>query len=942
MSQNDDNFRVLFETIDDLVAVCSCEGTILFANPAFTRTLGYPVEQLAGMNICALYGEGERVRASEVMSSVLNEECNDFSLPMTAKDGRVIPMETRVWPGTWNGEKAIFGYSKDLTHSRAELEKFRKVFDFYPSPTVLSTADSQCIVTVNRAFEKVLGYDEKEVVGKTSLELGLFDDQTGEKQAFDELQRTGYIRDLVMKVRSRDGTLRTGVLYAEFMQQENETLILTTMIDITGQRKVEKQLKTSLAETEVLNRYLQQQNARINRMAQQAQAANTAKSIFLANMSHEIRTPMNGILGMTELLLASELDPGQRQYAETVKYSGDHLLEIINDILDVSKIEAGKFELKEKPFVLYECIEDAVRMCLPRIHGRDIELILYMDPAIPEWLKGDSQRCRQIVINVLGNAVKYTQQGEIGVCVMKQHEISQELTLRISVSDTGVGIPESEKEHIFDSFSQLETSMRKKYGGTGLGLSITKKLCEQMGGDISVESVKGKGSVFTCRIRLATCAHSPQSEDATADLADGLSVLVALKHEMNRMYVSALCNAWGCGVYTLENPARIDKIVREQSGGGGAFDAMVVDPGAWAHLCRELPEYMQRYCTNNPSSVIILDSANSSGEETRNCALERVQVITVPIFRRQLYNALTIAGNISHDTTSMDEGTGYTLRRILSECGPRRILLAEDDATNQKVFISMLQRYDNIGIEIAHNGVQVLRMCKEHAYDCIFMDCQMPEMDGFEAARRVRAAEERSGSRRIPIVALTAYALQGDRDKCTAAGMDEYITKPFRTCQIESLLAKWVCDFDAGASGRGASQDAQPQAGSFGDEVQHNAENETGMPFDREGLLQRFDGDREIAAVTLRAFLDDMPTKLQFLQEAVASNDPDAVARAGHTIKGACATAGLESMRCDAMQIETAGKAGNMVQARICSERLNREWLKCKEIVVKALNEFQA
>jgi len=521
-----------------------------------------------------------------------------------------------------------------------------------------------------------------------------------------------------------------------------------------------------------------------------AETMTRTKSEFLANMSHEIRTPMNGVLGMLELLEQSTLPASERSFVRTARHSAESLLGVLNDILDFSKIEAGKLQLESIDFDVRELAEEVTALLAKQAHAKGIELLCNVPSDLPPRVRGDPTRLRQVLVNLVGNALKFTQKGEVALSVAQNGTGERGIALAFEVRDTGIGMSKDTVGRLFRPFTQADSSTTRKYGGTGLGLAITHQLVSLMGGEIRVRSEEGKGSTFAFTLHLPV-GDGTQRGRLSATALSGMRVLVVDDNATNRLIVEHHLAAWGVQPVSAAGGWEAMGMLRDADAAGQPFDLMLLDYHMPGMDGIELSRRVQADSTLCRVPRILLSSSGRlHGEEAAGAGL--AGTLAKPVRARQLYEAITLA--LGREAPPADAGGRATQPGIKRNA---RLLLVEDNPGNQKVALVTLRRL-GYEVELADNGRTALDLAAQKPFDLVLMDCQMPEMDGFAATRALRQREREQALRRIPIVALTANALEGDREQCLAAGMDDYLTKPFKREQLEAILGRWIAPGDEG------------------------------------------------------------------------------------------------------------------------------------------------
>ena len=876
-------YEALFEWSPNAIALLDTKGDVTSWNPAAERLFGYSPRESIGRNIDDLVANDPSIRQEAIAMSEagVGQEHVHATTRRTRKDGSLVDVELFGAPVIVANE-AVGLYA--LYHDISELQRQRRYYEalFELSPTAIVTVSPEIKVTSwNQAAERLFGYSREEAVGQDLNDLiARSDELRAEGTDLDRQTELGEVHRITRRMR-KDESLVDVDMRAAPMVVAGETVGMFCLYhDITD----------------------------LQRARRDAEAATEAKSAFLATMSHEIRTPMNAVIGMTDLLMRTQLDTEQRSFADVIRTSGEALLAVINDILDFSKIEAGRLDLDVHRFDLRECVESALELVAPSAAAKELDLAYDLAAGTPEALIGDATRLRQILLNLLNNAVKFTERGEVVVTVGAEpipprpardgREPEGRYRVDFAVRDTGIGIPGDRIGALFQSFSQVDASTTRRFGGTGLGLAISKRLSEQMGGTMWVESSPGNGSTFHFTIE-AEAGPPPAriyDQDGEQPLA-GRRVLILDDNATNRHIARAYVEGWNMVARDTESPAEALAWVHN----GDPFDVAILDMQMpemdGVTVARQIRESVP------PERLPFILLSSLGRRETQEESLFAAR-LSKPIRPSQLYDTLLTVLVGDRLPEPRHERPAAVSR---SEIPELRILVVEDNALNRQLALLLL---DELGYraDTATNGIEALQALEDKTFDVVLMDVQMPEMDGLEATRRIH---ERMGPRRPRIIAATANATQDERERSLAAGMDGYLSKPIRLEELAAVLGVEVMPREARGHGGPASR-AEPMS----------------HPIDRivlERLRQTLgdSGTRDL----IGTFLSEAPKLLASMRSAVEAGDLQGLRLAAHTLKSNAATFGAMSLSDIALALE-----------RLSAEPLDRS---ADDLAARAANEYE-
>jgi two-component system sensor histidine kinase/response regulator len=887
------------------------QGRFVEVNRRLVETMGRPQHELLGKSDFELFPEAEarkyRQGDLEVVSQGhIVEGVEEQTLP----DGRttyiqVLKAPVRDASGAIVGVQGIFWDVTERMHAeearRLADARFRRLVESSLIGIFVADAGGG-LLDVNDAFLSMTGYTREEVAAGhlrwdriTPAEYRSLD-----VSALEQIKNTGRCVPWEKEFLHKQGQ-RVPVMIGVTPLIEEPDRFICFVLDITERKRFERELREA---------------------KEVADAANEAKSVFLANMSHEVRTPMNAVIGLTELVLKSPLAPQQSEYLKLVLESAESLLGIINDILDFSKIEAGKMHLSCEPFWLRDCIVDAIRPFALRSHQKGVELAYDVGSAVPDAVIGDPGRLRQVIVNLVSNALKFTEQGEIVVSVESTTIQERNVSLHFTVRDTGIGIPATKLNHIFEAFEQADASTTRQYGGTGLGLAIAQRFVELMEGRIWVTSEVGVGSTFhfTAKLDLAEESQMPRPR-RTAQVPAGLKILVVDDFEVNRRIVLEMLKSWGLAGDSAAHARDALRLLSDAQRDGQPYKLLLTDVNMPEMDGFMLVEQMQENLSADRPKVILLTSGERAEEAERYRHLQIDARLLKPIKQSDLFDVIAeVLGEAAAPQQIDDE---------LPSLPPLNVLLVEDSLVNQKLALGVLEQFGHHAVVVS-NGREALAATAARKFDVVLMDVQMPEMDGLEATEAIRDRERSTGGH-VPIIAMTAHALTGDRERCLAAGMDDYLPKPIRPRQLVETIAS-ATGKALIVGGITPPPAVKPPAPS--------AVDEQGTPLvDWESALSSTAGDKLLLCELIDAYFIERPRLTRDLNEGLEQNDFARWHRAAHTLKSSMRLFGAQAPLQRALELEQLGKQRQTDGALELRDALLAEMEKLEPVLLHYLRE---
>ncbi len=889
-------WETTFDAVADPIILTDDKDLIVRCNKALTRQLGMAYQEILGQPLTRmLFGCSES-------EAGWNRQSGEMTFPCL--EGWY---DIAVYPGVIDGPSPRTLYIlHDVTarkQTEGEVLRQKQYFEalVLNSPTAIVVLDNrEKVVSCNPVFEKLYGYASDEIVGVNLDGLITTAETADEAARYTAQAMTGSVHGIGQRKR-KDGTLVDVEIFGAPVVVEGERVgALGIYHDISD----------------------------LVRARREAEEASRAKSEFLANMSHEIRTPMNSVIGMLELALDTPLTPEQRDYLNTSLQSAEALLTLLNDILDFSKIEARRLDLEVIDFDLRNTVEDVAYTLAKRAQDKGLEMASLIHSDVYSDLRGDPGRLRQALVNLVGNAIKFTEHGEIVIHADPVSDTPTHATVRFSVQDTGIGIPPERQAAIFERFTQVDGSTTRRYGGTGLGLTISKQLVEAMGGKIGVESEPGKGSTFWFELTLEKQLEEKVEQPPTPVDLLNLKVLCIDDNATSRMILTKILAGFGCQVSTAESGPEGLEMLRAAYRAKEPYQLILLDMQMPGMDGEQTARAIKSDPTSQEIKIIVLTSMGERGDASRLEALGCAGYLLKPVKRQLLYESLvTILGQ-----QPRKPGTGRLItRHTLAEQKRQgmRILLAEDNAINQKLAIILLQKAGYL-VDAVENGEQVLEKVQKEQYNAVLMDVQMPVMDGFEATRRIRQSEAGKGGH-IPIIAMTAHALKGDRERCIEAGMDDYVSKPLQPQALITAIDRWVRTRKEEAEGAAETRrevvlfgeaaasaprsNGQPTAG----------EKTEDLPMNIETALPLFGNDRKFLIEMCREFVNHLSTRIEVMKTALQTGDVTSLNRHAHSLKGLSANFSANPISSLAAELEQRTRQGDVTNAAALIDKINTE-----------------
>jgi PAS domain S-box-containing protein len=933
LQEIDQRLLSYFENAPHAIFIAGPDGRFEDVNPKGCSMLGYSAAEIIELSIWDILAPESLEDGRASFERQKQDGRDDQELFLMRKDGgRVsVALSAVILP-----DGRALGFCQDISERKQAEEALAKSRERF----MLAVAGSNDGIWdwdlrtndlfLSARWKEMLGYaeDELENVFATFENLLHPNDKPAVLEYVNQyLKGTVEDYDTVFRMRHKDGSYRwiraRGQAFRDYSGVP--VRMAGSHTDVTERKQWELDIQKKSEDLERTNAALEESIKRANRLALEAEQANAAKSEFLANMSHEIRTPMNGVIGMTTLLMDTALSDDQRHFASVIKSSGTALLELIDDILDFSKIEANRLDLEAIRFDLRCALNETVNLLAIRAELRGIELIFTVNPDVPALVMGDPGRLRQILVNLGGNAIKFTPKGEVEIGVSLEQETATQAEIRFVVRDTGIGIPQDKIPVLFNSFQQVDGSTTREYGGTGLGLAICKRLVEMMGGSIGVDSEPGAGSTFWFTVMLEKQVQtSPDDGPPEPASLAGTRMLIVDDNKTNREVLAGMLASWSVRF----DEAASAEIALDRLHGAAAAN----DPYNVAIIDMQMPgvdgESLGRRIRANQdldrTALVMMTSVGHRGDAARLVGEGFSAYLVKPVRRSQLHDCLaTVLGRTVKRSEEACRPSALVTKHSLREDQRRRmrILVAEDNVSNQQVATGILRKL-GLPSDAVSTGGDAVRALHTGRYSLVLMDLHMPDMDGISATRRIRELESSPESGRIPVIAMTASATEQDRRRCLEAGMDDFLTKPITPERLAHTLDLWLRDTD--------DTDEDNTAVTVGPDTVSASDGSArggvsmGGGFDRAAFVERMLGDEDLAEQILQQYLEDIPTLIEHLKEHLSRSNATKAVREAHSIKGASANLAVEDVTAAASAVEQAARTGDMNSAKVTLVDLER------------------
>ncbi|MFA5902980.1 MAG: PAS domain S-box protein [Desulfobacula sp.] len=897
LHEREEKYRRLIETTSAGYWQADEKDVAVEVNQAFCDMIGYDPNEIIGKSASAFFENQSAEDYEKLMVQSTKTSDRSYEATFVKKNGQLLYTKIDATSildeeGCFKGSFAFITDISDRIRSQEELHRAKEraeeasettlaIMENLQAGVVLIHAKTHRINLINPAAARMFGSTPENIVGNRCYNF-LCPKKEGQCPITDLKEQIDNSEKYMLNIRGEKIPILKTVSQVVL---NGESFLLESFVDITEQKK---------AEADLIN-----ETRRANELAKAAEAASQAKSEFMANMSHEIRTPINGVIGMAEILMDSPLTDGQKNYIQTISSEADALLNIINSVLDFSKIEAGKMELEEIDFDLRKIFEDLSAIFSIQANRKGLDFFSFLDPEIPSCLKGDPGKLRQIFMNLVGNALKFTSQGEIFLTGKKISETEDKISICFEIKDTGIGIPSEKHDSIFDSFSQADGSTTRKYGGTGLGTTISKQLVELMGGKIGLESKEGEGSNFWFVVEFIPQAMKKSVDQGIVVDLKGLLILVVDTNPTHQYIISKYLDAFGCKSVSANTIDEALKIL-EQSGSQKRIDLIITDFNSGKTDGFEFAEKIRREKTWDKVPVILLTSMGMAGDAKRCRDAGIDGYLPKPVRKKELERI--IAGVLGMIDQPDSDDRHLITKHSIEESVRKNItvLVAEDYPTNQQIALKHLSSAGFHAV-LAENGIQAVEQFKKIQFDLIFMDIQMPEMDGYEATQKIREIEKHiSGNLtnrpfRTPLIAMTAHAMKGYREKCIEADMDDYLTKPLKRKDLIAMVEKWVPSHKA-------MQSTIPEKGN---EIITQT---SSLPMDIPKALEEFENDEDFLNDVVAEFLDNVGHQIDIIRSAIAAKDFETIQKQGHAIKGGAANLTAMKLSEAAFTLEKKGE----------------------------------